>query len=137
LEGSNSWVLKFFWLKSFCSGQLLAAAGSDNKVRVISSYSSKTVHHYLTSPPDEDETLKSKSKVTCIGWGVNFTDKKAAQGHLEDSNGRVSIDDLLAPDTHPAKATVLLKANLPRELALLDVESSLPKLSVLPGTGSE
>lgn len=37
----------------------------------------------------------------------------------------------------PSKAAAFLKADLPRELALLDAESSLPKLSTLPGTGGE
>jgi len=47
------------------------------------------------------------------------------------------VEDLLSPDMQPSKAAAYMKADLPRELALLDIESSLPKLSTLPGTGSE
>lgn len=119
-----------------CSGQL-AGAGSDNKIRIISSYRGKTVFNYPTIQADGDNTSKLKPDITSIGWCVHFTETKSAEGYLEDGKGRLSVDDLLAPETHLAKASVLLKADLPRELALLDVESSLPKLSLLPSTGSE
>lgn len=76
-------------------------------------------------------------KVTCLGWGVNFTDSKASQRHLDDAAGQFTIEDLLSSNAHPSKAAALLKADLPRELASLDIEHSLPKLSTLPGTGSE
>lgn len=70
-------------------------------------------------------------------WNINFTDSKAVQRHLLDSDGKVSIEDLLAPSIFPSKAAASLKVELPRELALLDIESSLPKLSTLPATGGE
>ncbi|GLA18469.1 hypothetical protein AnigIFM62618_006117 [Aspergillus niger] len=117
------------------TGHLLSVACADNTIRVISAYSGKTVHHY---PAYQSEGESSPPvKVTCLGWGVNFTDTKAAKRHLHDAAGQVSVDDLLSPDNHPSKAAALLKADLPRELALLDVESSLPKLSTLPATGSD
>lgn len=75
--------------------------------------------------------------MTCLGWGVNFTDSKAAQKHLHDSAGQVSVEDLLTPGIHPSKAAAVLKADLPRELARIDIESSLPRLSTLPATGAE
>lgn len=75
--------------------------------------------------------------VTCLGWGVNFTDSKAAQKQLQESAGQISVDDLLTPGIHPSKAAAVLKADLPRELALIDIESSLPRLSTLPATGVE
>ncbi|KAJ5819217.1 Anaphase-promoting complex subunit 4 [Penicillium riverlandense] len=71
------------------------------------------------------------------GLGVNFTDSHAAERHLRDSAGQLSIEDLLSSSVHSSKAAALIKADLPRELALMDIESSLPKLSTLPATGSE
>lgn len=68
---------------------------------------------------------------------MNFTDNKAAQKYLQDSAGQIFVDDLLTPGVNPSKAAALLKADLPRELALLDIDSSLPKLSTLPATGAE
>ncbi|RAL16856.1 putative anaphase-promoting complex component Cut20/Apc4 [Aspergillus homomorphus CBS 101889] len=118
------------------TGHLLAVACADNTVRIISAYSGKTVHHYPAYQQSEDDVGQSV-KVTCVGWGVNFTDTKVAQRHLHDAAGQVTVEDLLSPDAHPSRAAALLKADLPRELALLDVESSLPKLSTLPATGSD
>lgn len=114
----------------------MAVACADNTVRIISSYSGKTVHHYHAYQPQDEESTPSV-KVTCLSWGVNFTDSKVAQRHLQDATGQVSIEDLLSPDANPSTAAALLKADLPRELALLDIEHSLPKLSTLPATGSE
>ena len=68
---------------------------------------------------------------------MNFTDGKVAQRQLSEAAGQLSVEDLLALDGSPSKAAALLKADLPRELALLDVESSLPRLSTLPSTGGE
>jgi anaphase-promoting complex subunit 4 len=103
-------------------------------VRIISAYSGKTVHHY----PGYVEQDKSRVlKATCLGWGVNFTDSNVAQKQLKEAGGQLSVEDLLSLDVQPSKAAALLKADLPRELALLDIESSLPRLSSLPSTGSE
>ncbi|QGA15092.1 hypothetical protein EYB26_002748 [Talaromyces marneffei] len=127
-------------------GRLLAVADAENKLRIISSYTGKTVHHFSCLPheaeghsssPNESTKDPKDIRITCIGWGVNFTDSKAAQTHLRDGNGQISVQDLLAPDTDPVKAALQLKADLPRELALLDIESSLPRLSTLPGSGSD
>ena len=116
-------------------GRLLAVACADNTIRIISAYSGKTVHHYpaYEAQSDGDRPVR----VTCLGWGVNFTDSNVAQQQLKEAAGQISVEDLLSSDVHPSKAAALLKVDLPRELALLDIESSLPKLSTLPATGSE
>ncbi|KAJ5088679.1 Anaphase-promoting complex subunit 4 [Penicillium angulare] len=124
------------------NGRLLAVACGDNSLRIISAYSGKTVHHYPVYQSQSEEVSNPEErpispKVTCLGWAVNFTDGKSAQKHLHDSAGRISVQDLLTPGIHPSKAAALLKADLPRELALMDMESSLPKLSILPATGAE
>ncbi|KAJ5491352.1 hypothetical protein N7539_002919 [Penicillium diatomitis] len=117
------------------NGRLLAVACGDGSIRIISAYSGKTVHHYRAHEEKNDQS--QSCKVTCLGWGINFTDSKAAQKHLQGAAGQISVEDLLAPGLHPSKAGALLKADLPRELMLMDIESSLPKLSVLPATGAE
>jgi anaphase-promoting complex subunit 4 len=95
------------------------------------------VHNFSTCSEDNRENNDNASRVTCVNWGVNFTDFKTTRAYLEDSNGQLTAEDLLVPDTDPVRAAMLLKADLPRELALLDVESSLPKLSTLSGSGNE
>ncbi|PTU22891.1 hypothetical protein P175DRAFT_0499432 [Aspergillus ochraceoroseus IBT 24754] len=131
------------------NGHLLAVACADATIRVLSAYSGKTVHHYPAYQPlsgtpgepkvaDDDPDSCRVKATTCLGWGVNFTDSKAAQRHLLDAAGQLSVEDLLSlDDVQPSKAAALLKADLPRELALLDMESSLPKLSTLPSTGGD
>jgi anaphase-promoting complex subunit 4 len=121
-------------------GRLLAVACGDGSLRIINSYSGKTVHHYQSYQQQDSLTTPSARampKASCVGWGVNFTDSKAAQRQLHESAGQISVEDLLAPGVYPSKATAMLKADLPRELALLDIEDSLPKLSTLPATGGD
>ncbi|KAL4976957.1 anaphase-promoting complex, cyclosome, subunit 4-domain-containing protein [Aspergillus desertorum] len=112
-------------------GHFLAVACADSAVRIISAYSGKTAHHYQARGGEQS------IKVTCLGWGVNFTDIEAAERQLYEAAGQLSVEDLLSLDMQPSKAAALLKADLPKELALLDIESSLPRLSILPSTGSD
>ncbi|KAJ5551842.1 Anaphase-promoting complex subunit 4 [Penicillium sp. DV-2018c] len=122
------------------NGRLLAVACGDGSLRIINSHSGKTVHHYQSYQQQESGTNSSERampKATCVGWDVNFTDSKAAQRQLHESAGQVSMEDMLNPGVYPSKATALFKADLPRELALLDIECSLPKLSTLPATGGD
>jgi anaphase-promoting complex subunit 4 len=114
-----------------CEGHFLAVACADSTVRIISAYSGKTAHHYQAHGGERSP------KVTCLGWGMNFTDSEAAKRQLYEAAGQLSVEDLLSLDMQPSKTAALLKADLPRELALLDIESSLPRLSTLPSTGGE
>lgn len=111
-------------------GHLLAVACSDNIVRLISAFSGKTVHQLTTI------RIPQHAGITCLSWGVNFTNSGATQQQLREAGGNVSLDDLLSLNV---EIPTLLKshANLPKELTLIDVETSLPKLSTLPATGGE
>ncbi|KAL2822321.1 anaphase-promoting complex, cyclosome, subunit 4-domain-containing protein [Aspergillus cavernicola] len=116
------------------NGRLLAILCGNNSIRLISAYTGKTVHIFPSNHLHRDSKLVT---ATCLGWEVNFTDSKVAQRQLHDAAGQLTVEDLLSPDMQPSKAAALLKADLPRELALLDIESSLPRLSTLPSTGSD
>ncbi|CEN62501.1 hypothetical protein ASPCAL09135 [Aspergillus calidoustus] len=130
-DGGGGEILGLRWKDN---GRLLAVACADASIRIISAYSGKTVHHYAAhSPLGEGQTIHA----TCLGWGMNFTDTRAAQRQLGEAAGQLTVDDLLSLDVQPAKAAALLKADLPRELALLDIEGSLPRLSTLPSTGGD
>ena len=109
-------------------GHLLAIACTDNTVRIISAFSGKTVHQLAIG--------HTSSKVSCLDWAVNFTNSVATQQQLKEVGQNVTLDDLLSLN---ADIPTLLKskANLPKELTLIDVETSLPKLSTLPATGGE
>lgn len=130
-------------------GRFLAVACSDNNIRLLSSYNGKTVHCLpcngslpsrqaasFSSSQQGHDTATTPASICCASWGVTFTDGNAYLNELKDTNGRLPVDEILSPDTQLTK-TALLKGDLPRELALLDIESSLPKLSVLSATGDE
>ncbi|EEQ89710.2 hypothetical protein RJZ56_004714 [Blastomyces dermatitidis] len=130
------------------SGHLLAVVCSDNIIRILSAYSGKTVHQLPCGPsaasfstasaPTSSPTFPAGPalSVSCLGWGMNFTDGKSALKSLQDAEGRLTVDDLLSTEMQLSKIAQL-KADLPRELAMLDMERSLPKLSTLPSTGND
>ena len=111
-------------------GHIIALACTDNNIRLISAFSGKTVHELPTLP----QVLGPKT--TCLGWAVNFTNSTATQRQLNDAGDDISLDDLLGLNVD-IPTLLKSKANLPRELTLIDIETSLPKLSTLPATGGE
>lgn len=111
-------------------GSILAVSCTDSNIRLISAFSGKTVHRLPTAPQS------SSTKTSCLGWAVNFTNSTAIQRQLNDAGDEVSLDDLLRLNIE-IPTLLKSKANLPRELTLIDIETSLPKLSTLPATGGE
>jgi anaphase-promoting complex subunit 4 len=93
-------------------------------VRLVGAESSKIVHQFNTG----DQV----SGVTCVGWAANFTRKTSSSARSPKppesweaflAEGRMLSDDATSLD-------------LPRDLSLIDIETSLPKLSVLAAGGS-
>ena len=82
-----------------------------------------------------DCMVHSPSSFSCLGWGVNFSDSTAVRKRIEVAENSYELDDLLrqGPDTKSSSEA----PDLPAELAFLDVESCLPKLSLLVSSGSE
>ena len=111
-------------------GHILAISCTDNNIRLISAFSGKTVHQ-LPTPPQ-----LPRAKTSYLGWAVNFVDSAATQRQLDNAGNDVSLDDLLGLNVE-IQALLKSKANFPRELTLIDVQTSLPKLSTLPATGGE
>ncbi|KAI5289848.1 hypothetical protein KEM54_003084 [Ascosphaera aggregata] len=114
-------------------GKYLAVVCSDNTLRIISTTSAKTVHHLACGPVAGSGEESTNSVPSCLGWTTNFTDEAGSLDVLRDSSGDVTLESLLSCE---AKISDLrqLKGDLPRELMLLDIEASLPKLSTLPST---
>jgi anaphase-promoting complex subunit 4 len=105
-------------------GQLLAIAWSDGSVRLVGAGSSKIVHQFTAG--------ENISGVTCLGWATNLTRKSASSVSPDqdfDSWGTFLTEDGIFSD----EKTPL---DLPRDLSLIDIETSLPKLSVLAAAGS-
>ncbi|CAG8955064.1 hypothetical protein HYFRA_00007078 [Hymenoscyphus fraxineus] len=103
------------------NGQLLAVAWSDGTVRLVGAESSKIVHQFSTG--------EGVSGITCMGWGSNLTSKTSS---LKESSS--SWSDLLDSDTLVSETKSVL--DLPRDLSMIDIERSLPKLSLLAAGGS-
>ena len=102
----------------------------------------------------KDTPEKYSGKVSCLGWGVNFIDVQAVKSRTgipgknanANSNGLddttpttdswdsfqddINLDDFL--QRQPDLQTLDLRPDLPDQLAILDVESLLPKLPVIP-----
>lgn len=111
-------------------GHILAMYCTDNNIRLVSAFSGKTVHQLPTLPQIPG------TKTSYLGWAANFIDSAATQRQLDDASDDISLDDILGLNVE-IQALLRSKANLPRELTLIDVETSLPKLSTLPSTGGE
>ena len=67
-----------------------------------------------------------------MGWASNLTSRK--RNEVGSKKGLGSWEDLLDEDSIFSEIKAPL--DLPRDLALIDIETSLPKLSVLAAGGS-
>lgn len=82
-----------------------------------------------------DCSAYSKSRICCLGWGVNFTDSNKVKSHINELKGELTLDDVIS---HNPQARAMDSApDLPLDLAFLDVEAALPKLSILSSGGIE
>ncbi|KAK2751007.1 hypothetical protein FQN57_000082 [Myotisia sp. PD_48] len=118
------------------SGRFLAVACSDNTIRLMSTYTGKTIHILPCGPHPSFQDYNANVAIRCLGSGVNFAEIKLLIENLHNTQSKLSLEDILQlPDAQLASHLSFLKADLPRELALLDIEGSLPKLSTLPSTG--
>jgi anaphase-promoting complex subunit 4 len=70
----------------------------------------------------------SVSGITCMGWGSNVTDKTSS------ARKSASWDEVLAFDAVNSEDKTPL--DLPRDLSMIDIERSLPKLSLLAAGGT-
>lgn len=129
------------------NGKSIAVSWSDGKTDLVSSEMGKVVLKDLCLPK---QTSRSESddqpsgRVKCIGWGLNFIDvepvknrtKKVAQGfdlateNWDEAKDSVDVEDFLQrqPDLHALDCAPAL----PDQLAVVDVETLLPKLPAIP-----
>lgn len=109
----------------------MASAWSDGTVRLLDPESNKVAHQILVSEGDGEAP-----EITCLAWATNSTvlaDAKCADA------GKTVWQQMLAEEK--LELAKLLKKDeatldLPRDIALLDVEPSLPKISTLPSGGT-
>ena len=110
------------------AGQILAAALNDHNLSLTNAHTGKQV--YLI-----DCSKYSKSQISCLGWGVTFTDSLSLSQRLHNSEDGITIEEVIS--RNPSIGSIEDPPNLPLDLAFLDVEGSLPKLSPLSTGGIE
>lgn len=71
----------------------------------------------------------STMQVCMLGWGVSFADVIAARKWADKSQSGITLDDFLSQGIQQNEPNFL--PDLPKDLAFLDVEGVLPKLSSL------
>ena len=104
---------------------MLAIAWSDGVVRLVGAESNKNVHQIVIG-------AQESASITCLSWVSNSTCKKSTRsGALKD--GPTWKDILEGRMDKRENGNTL---NLPRDLSLIDIESSMPKLSALPTGGT-
>ena len=82
-----------------------------------------------------DCSAYSKSQICCLGWGISLTDGHKVRLKLDKSKDEVTLEDMISQN--PRVKSMDTVPDLPLDLALIDVEASLPKLSPLSSGGIE
>lgn len=125
------------------NGKSIAVSWSDGTTDLVSSETGKVGLKDLRLPKEASED-DEPGRVKCIGWGLNFIDtnsvkartKKATQGFdlstedWEDAKDGADIEDFL--QRQPDLQALDCAPDLPDQLAIMDVETMLPKLPAIP-----
>ncbi|KAJ4288404.1 hypothetical protein N0V90_011639 [Kalmusia sp. IMI 367209] len=136
------------------NGAGIAVSWSDGCVDVVGVETGKVVHRdvKLAGAGKHEAT---PGKVGCIGWGLNFIDAQRVKRRTGDSNKgsdaeRKEFFDFSMPTTEewdsfkddtaledflqrqPDFASLDITPDLPDQLAMMDTESLLPRLPVIP-----
>ncbi|KAL8642534.1 MAG: hypothetical protein Q9228_000798 [Teloschistes exilis] len=77
----------------------------------------------------------SKAPICHLGWATHFTDIQAVRISLAQPADHLTLDELIKSVEKATETSGV--PDLPTELALIDVSTSLPKLSTLPIGGSQ
>lgn len=127
------------------NGKSIAVSWSDGTTDLVSSETGKVGLKDLRLPKEASrEGEEGPGRVKCIGWGLNFIDvesvkartKKATQGFdlsiedWEDAKDGADIEDFL--QRQPDMLALDCAPDLPDQLAIMDVETMLPKLPAIP-----
>ncbi|KAK5948433.1 hypothetical protein OHC33_010607 [Knufia fluminis] len=140
-------------------GVILTIVTCDNTTRLVNSFSGKIVHTFSSlsslpptsssssgapkSPSSKRKSIdrnagsnKRRCMPTSVFYSTHFTAPQTASQQLDAAKQEkgTSLDDLLSLNAD-IDQLLKLNANLPKELANLDVEQFLPKLATLPSNG--
>ena len=127
-NGMKVYACKFEISTNLRAGQVLAVALNNHDLFLTNSHTGKKVHQI-------DCSKYSKSKISCVGWGVTFTESTSLSQRLQNSKDGVTLEDVIS--RNPSIRSIDAFPDLPLDLAFLDVEEVLPKLSPLSSGGIE
>ena len=126
------------------NGKSIAVSWSDGKTDLVSSETGKVGLKDLDLPKEASrDGCEGTGRVKCIGWGLNFIDvefvksrtKKATRGFnlstddWDDAKDGADIEDFL--QRQPDVQALDCAPDLPDQLAVVDVETLLPKLPAI------
>ncbi|ETN46305.1 uncharacterized protein HMPREF1541_00489 [Cyphellophora europaea CBS 101466] len=129
-------------------GKMLAVALSSGTVVLIDSFSGKAAHHLKTgygsttnmpnwSSAESDAAANLTDRpVWKVSWCSHFANASRIRQQLDGEDVDVSLDDLQGLNADVSKL-LKARANLPRNLARVEVDIALPKLSTLPASGAD
>ncbi|KAH6644580.1 anaphase-promoting complex, cyclosome, subunit 4-domain-containing protein [Boeremia exigua] len=127
------------------NGKSIAVSWSDGKTDLVSSETGKVGLKDLGLPESASENGNGGGgRVKCIGWGLNFIDvdtvkartKKVVRGFdlstdtWDDAKDGTDVEDFL--QRQPDLQALDCAPDLPDQLAVVDVETLLPKLPAIP-----
>ncbi|KAJ4333232.1 hypothetical protein N0V87_007788 [Didymella glomerata] len=125
------------------NGKSIAVSWSDGKTDLVSAETGKVGLKDLELPKDAPRD-EGDGRVKCIGWGLNFIDveavksrtRKATRGfdlkteEWDEAKDGADIEDFL--QRQPDLQALDCAPDLPDQLAVMDIETLLPKLPAIP-----
>ena len=109
-------------------GRILAVAQSTGIILLINSHTGKVIHQVECDS-------HSQSQICCLGWGLNFMEASSIRARLNQLNEEFTLDEVLSRGFKNLGLDAPL--DLPADLASIDIETMLPRLSVLPSAGKD
>lgn len=109
-------------------GQSLAVALSSQILSLTSCHTGKLIHRV-------DCSDYSKSPICCLGWGVILTERESLSQQIGKLKSKIDNEDVIS--RNPQTKALDHLADLPKDLAFLEIEAALPKLSPLSAGGIE
>ena len=108
-------------------GQSLAVAFSNRFLCLTNSHTGKTIYRV-------DCSSYSDSQICCLGWSVVLSERNGLNEFV-NQNSHLDLDDFIG--RNPQIKNSDTPADLPKDLAFLEIEGLLPRLSPLSSGGIE
>ena len=109
-------------------GRLLAVGYDNGILLLVNTHTGGIVQKLQITKTEE-------SSIRYLAWGLSLTDPSITRHQIQAGNSKVTLENLL--DQGFRGNTLEIPPDLPAELAALDVETLLPKMSPIPAMSRE